>query len=126
MLAGQDAQYTAGRGNFHHPVRGHEAERRAVRLRDVRGRLEEPLEHVPRVELQGDLLAEPPHAVQHALRVVELQGALYHAPLEGGLGLPLHRHLRLQLLRRPPLGAQRVVAVEREHRGERRELWHDG
>ena len=68
------------------PSCGHEAERRAVRLRDVRHRLEEALEHAPRVELQRDLLPEPPHALQHALRVVQLQRALHHALLERGLG----------------------------------------
>jgi hypothetical protein len=55
-------------------------------------RLEKAIEHAARIELQCDLLPEPPHAVQHALRVVELQRAFHDALFQCRLDRLVGRH----------------------------------
>ena len=62
----------------------------AVRLRDVGDGFEKSLENALRIELERDLLAEPPHALEHALRILELARAAHDRLLERGrqLGAP--------------------------------------
>ena len=121
LVAGEWRERAARRGELDHAIVGEETERGAIRLRDVGGRLEEAVEHAARIELQRDLLAEPPHAVQHALRVIELERALDDALLERGLQLLFRRDAEPKLLGGEPLCAERVVAIEREQTVERRD-----
>ena len=114
VLPGQRGERAARRRHLDHAVGSQQPERGAVGLGDVSGRLEKSVEHASRIELQRDLLAEPPHAVQDALRVVQLEGALCDALLERDLDGLLLRHAMLEALRGPPLGDDREAAVERE------------
>src|SRR5665647_1845436 len=102
-----------------HAMIGEQAECGAIRLRDVGDRLEKTVEHATRIELQRDLLPEPPHAMQHPLRVVELQCSLDDALLERRLEHLLGGYPHLQLLRGQPFRRQSRVAVEREQPVER-------
>ncbi len=119
MLASEGGQRAARRGHLDHAVGGEQTERRTVGLGDVGRRLEKAVEHAPRIELQRDLLAEPPHAVQHALRVVELEGALGDTFLERHLHRLLLGHPMLKPLGGMPLGDEREAPVEGEQCVER-------
>jgi hypothetical protein len=119
--AGERRDRSARRRELDSSVISQKAERRAIRLRDVRSGFEETIEHAARVELQRDLLAEPPHAMQHALRVVQLERALDHALLERRLELQLRHDAKPKFLGGESLRGEREVAVQREHSVEGRD-----
>src|SRR5260221_8324987 len=66
-LARVVGEHAAGGSDLDGGVRVHETECGTVSLREVCGSLEESLQHTPRIELQRDLLAEPPHALNDTL-----------------------------------------------------------
>jgi hypothetical protein len=76
------AEDAARRGHLDESIVVEQSECGAVGLRDVGSRLAKPVEHSPGIQLQGDLLTEPPHAMEDALRIVELERALDHALFE--------------------------------------------
>ena len=86
----------------------HEADRRAIRAQHVHGRLDEPLQHRARIQLERDLLAERPHPLQHAMRLRELLRAQRHALLENSGELPLRQRDVLEHDRRAVLREERV------------------
>ena len=95
LVAGQRRKDAARRGELDHRVVGEQAKRGAIRLRHVGRCLEEAVEHPPRIQLERDLLPQPPHAVQHALRIIELECSLRDPQLQRRLEQLLGRDAAL-------------------------------
>src|SRR6185312_3443466 len=106
-----------------------EGDEASLGLRDVGDSLEKALDHTTGIELEGDLLAEPPHTLQHAPGVLELARAAGDRLLELGLEQALVVDVARQLGRCAVLTREQPPADEGDDAGDRRQaeqLDHDG
>ena len=106
------------RGRDREPLVGDEADRGAVGAQHVHRRLDEALQHLRRIELERDLLAQRPHALEHAMRLGQLLRAQRHALLEHPRQLALGQRDVLEHHRGALLREERVSGTHREQHAE--------